>query len=48
MSAERLQKLLARAGFGSRRACEDLVTAGRVSVDGKIVAELGAKADLDT
>jgi 23S rRNA pseudouridine2605 synthase len=48
MAAERLQKLLARAGFGSRRACEDLITAGRVSVDGKIVAELGAKADLDT
>ncbi|MCX5655719.1 MAG: pseudouridine synthase [Planctomycetota bacterium] len=47
MTAERLQKLLARAGFGSRRACEDLITAGRVSVDGRIVIELGAKADLD-
>ena len=47
MAAERLQKLLARAGFGSRRACEDLITAGRVSVDGRIVIELGAKADLD-
>jgi len=48
MAAERLQKLLARAGFGSRRACEELITAGRVSVDGRIVAELGAKADLQT
>ena len=48
MAAERLQKLLARAGFGSRRACEDLITAGRVSVDGKIIIELGAKADPDT
>jgi 23S rRNA pseudouridine2605 synthase len=48
MAAERLQKLLARAGFGSRRACEELITAGRVSVDGRIVAELGAKADLET
>jgi 23S rRNA pseudouridine2605 synthase len=41
---ERLQKLLARAGYGSRRACELLIAAGRVSVDGE-VAILGARAD---
>jgi pseudouridine synthase len=44
---ERLQKLLARAGFGSRRACEQLITAGRVSVNGKTVVDLGVKADPD-
>jgi 23S rRNA pseudouridine2605 synthase len=41
---ERLQKLLARAGIGSRRACEELIAAGRVTVDGE-VARLGARAD---
>lgn len=41
---ERLQKILAQAGYGSRRACEDFITAGRVRVNGK-VAELGQKAD---
>jgi len=42
--SERLQKILAQAGYGSRRACEDFITAGRVRVNGKI-AELGQKAD---
>ena len=41
---ERLQKILAKSGYGSRRACEDFITAGRVRVNGKI-AELGQKAD---
>jgi 23S rRNA pseudouridine2605 synthase len=42
---ERLQKLLAQAGYGSRRACEEFITAGRVRVNGQ-VALLGQKADL--
>jgi 23S rRNA pseudouridine2605 synthase len=41
---ERLQKILAQAGLGSRRACEELIAAGRVRVNG-MVATLGAKAD---
>jgi 23S rRNA pseudouridine2605 synthase len=41
---ERLQKLLARAGLGSRRACEVLIAGGRVTVDGE-VAVLGTRAD---
>ena len=42
---ERLQKLLVQAGYGSRRACEVFITAGRVRVNGA-VAVLGQKADL--
>jgi 23S rRNA pseudouridine2605 synthase len=42
---ERLQKILAHAGVGSRRHCEDLITAGRVAVDGRPVTELGTKVD---
>ncbi len=45
--AERLQKILARAGLGSRRACEELIIAGRVTVNGN-EAVLGAKADPST
>jgi 23S rRNA pseudouridine2605 synthase len=41
---ERLQKILARAGFGSRRACEEFILQGRVTVNGKPAA-LGQKAD---
>src|SRR5438477_10696659 len=47
MSAERLQKILARAGVASRRKAEELIEAGHVSVNGKVVRELGSKADLD-
>jgi 23S rRNA pseudouridine2605 synthase len=46
MTAERLQKLLAQAGYGSRRACEDIIADGRVAVNGH-VAKLGDKADPD-
>jgi 23S rRNA pseudouridine2605 synthase len=43
--AERLQKLIAQAGIASRRAAEELIKAGEVSVNGEVVTELGSKAD---
>ncbi|MFJ1931546.1 pseudouridine synthase [Kitasatospora sp. NPDC088160] len=42
---ERLQKVLARAGIGSRRACEELIEQGRVQVNGKLVTEQGKRVD---
>lgn len=44
MAEDRVQKILSRAGFGSRRGCEKFIEAGRVTVNGKQVS-LGAKAD---
>ena len=46
MPEERLQKLLAHAGYASRRKAEELIVAGRVSVNGRTITELGSKADL--
>ncbi|MGB9377447.1 MAG: pseudouridine synthase [Mycobacteriales bacterium] len=43
--AVRLQKVMAAAGVGSRRACEELIAAGRVSVDGEVVREQGRRVD---
>jgi 23S rRNA pseudouridine2605 synthase len=44
---ERLQKLIAQAGIASRRAAEQLIVAGEVTVNGRVVTELGTKADPD-
>ena len=45
MPEERLQKLLAHAGIASRRASEQLILEGRVTVNGAVITELGTKAD---
>jgi 23S rRNA pseudouridine2605 synthase len=44
---ERLHKILAHAGVGSRRKCEELIAAGRVSVDGQPVRELGSRVEAE-
>ncbi|MBM3759485.1 MAG: rRNA pseudouridine synthase [Acidobacteria bacterium] len=46
MPQERLQKIISQAGVASRRKAEEMITEGRVRVNGHIVTELGTKADL--
>jgi len=45
MPPERLQKILAAAGFASRRKAEEMIAAGRVTVNGRLITEPGTKAD---
>jgi len=45
---ERLQKIIAQAGLASRRAAEELIKNGEVTVNGEIITELGTKADPET
>ena len=47
MPEERLQKILSQAGIASRRKAEELIQAGRVTVNGAVITELGSKADLE-
>jgi 23S rRNA pseudouridine2605 synthase len=46
IEGERLQKVMASAGIGSRRRCEELILAGRVEVDRRVVRKLGTRVDL--
>ena len=48
MALERLQKLISRSGLASRRKAEEWIIEGRVTVNGKVVRELGSKADWTT
>ncbi len=45
MAQERLNKVMANAGIASRRACDEMIQAGRVTVNGRVVTELGVKVD---
>src|SRR2546430_6267754 len=47
MQQERLQKIIAHAGVASRREAEAMIRSGRVTVNGRVVTELGSKADVD-
>jgi 23S rRNA pseudouridine2605 synthase len=47
MAEQRLQKILSQAGVASRRKAEELITEGRVTVNGTVVTELGSKADFE-
>ena len=47
MPQERLQKIIARAGYASRREAEQMIRSGEVTVNGRVVSELGTKADAD-
>src|SRR5437899_3169359 len=47
MSSERLQKIMAACGIASRRKAEEIIAAGRVTLNGKVVTEQGTKADPD-
>ncbi|MEQ8764797.1 MAG: pseudouridine synthase [Planctomycetota bacterium] len=44
-SSEKLHKILAHAGIGSRRACEELIEQGRVTVDGRVVVDVATRVD---
>jgi len=48
LPGDRLQKVLAAAGLGSRRQCEELITTGRVEIDRKVVTQLGTRVDSAT
>src|SRR5580704_14748148 len=48
MPAERLQKIIAAAGVASRRKAEELIAAGRVTLNGAVVTEQGTKAEPET
>jgi 23S rRNA pseudouridine2605 synthase len=48
MAAERLQKIMAACGVASRRKAEEIIAAGRVTLNGKVVTEQGTKADADS
>ena len=48
MAKERIQKIIATAGVASRRAAEEMMQRGEVTVNGRVVTELGSKADPNT